>query len=232
MDLTEYIGRRYGYWTVVGVGEPKKYKSCSRNTLICQCICENIRTVDKSALINGRSTNCGCGGVILREGEQYNEWTVIGKSDKTNKHNNQFYTCQCSCGVIRDVRMSDLTNGASKNCGHNRMIMSRGATAIKNILDDNRINYFMEYIFEDLPRRKFDFAIHNNGTIIRLVEFDGEQHEEDSKSSWHSDDLMRRDKEKDQYAIQHNISLVRIPFWKDETVNYDDIFGKEFLIKE
>lgn len=232
MNLTEYIGCKYGYWTVVGVGEPKKYKSCSRNTLICQCICENIRTVDKSALINGRSTNCGCGGVILREGEQYNEWTVICKSNTTNKHNDQFYTCQCSCGVIRDVRMSDLTKGASKNCGHSRMVMSRGAIAIKKILDDNKISYFTEYIFDDLDNRRFDFAIHNNGIIIRLIEFDGQQHEANSKSSWHSDDLVRRDKEKNQYAIQHKIPLVRIPFWKDETVNYDDVFGKEFLVKE
>lgn len=232
MSLIEYIGNKYGHWTVIGVGEQKKYASCSRNTLICQCICGNIKAVDKSLLICGKSTNCGCKGVILHKGEKYNDWTVICKSDTTNEHNNQFYTCQCSCGVIRDVRMSDLTRGSSKSCGHSRAIMSRGATAIKNILDNNKINYFMEYIFDDLPRRKYDFAIHNNGTIVRLVEFDGEQHEEDSKSNWHSDDLVRRDKEKNQYAIKHKIPLVRIPFWKDKTVNYDDIFGQEFLIKE
>ena len=232
MDLNEYLGRKYGYWTIIGVGEPRKYKSCSRNNFICQCVCGNTRTVDKSILTNGKSKSCGCGGVFLNSGEQYNEWTVICKSKTTNKHNSQFYTCQCSCGVIRDVRMSDLTNGSSKNCGHSRAIMSRGATAIKNILDDNKINYFMEYIFDDFPRRKFDFAIHNNGTIVRLIEFDGEQHEEDSKSSWHSDDLMKRDKEKNQYTIQHRIPLVRIPFWKDQTVNYNDLFGQEFLVKE
>lgn len=128
--------------------------------------------------------------------------------------------------------MSDLTNGSSKNCGHSRAIMSYGATAIKNILDNNKINYFMEYIFDDLPRRKFDFAIHDNGIIIRLIEFDGEQHQKDSKSSWHTDDLMKRDKEKNEYSIQHDIPLVRIPFWKDKTVDYNDIFGERFLVKE
>lgn len=231
-DLTNYIGKQYGYWTIIDIGKPKKYKNCVRNTFVCKCVCGNIKTVDKSALINGRSKSCGCGGVILEPNEKYNDWTILHKSSKTNKHNNQFYTCQCSCGIIRNVRMSDLTSGSSKNCGHNRMIMSRGAIAVKNILDDNKINYFMEYIFDDLPRRKFDFAIHNNGIIIRLVEFDGEQHEADSKSSWHSDDLMLRDKEKNQYAIRNKIPLVRIPFWKDESLEYDDIFGKEFLIKE
>lgn len=212
MDLNEYIGRKYGYWTVIGVGERKKYKSCSRSTLICQCICGNIKTVNKSFLINGKSKSCGCGGAILHAGEQYNDWTVICKSNTTNKHNNQFYTCKCSCGVIRDVRMCDLIRGSSRSCGHSRAVMSRGASAIKNILDDNKIDYFMEYIFNDLPRRKYDFAIHNNGVIVRLIEFDGQQHEEDSKSSWHSDDLVKRDKEKNQYAIQHNIPLVRIPY--------------------
>ena len=72
MDLTEYIGNQYGYWTVIDIGEQRKYKSCSRNMLVCQCVCKNIRTVDKSALINGKSTNCGCGGIVLNPGEQYN----------------------------------------------------------------------------------------------------------------------------------------------------------------
>lgn len=232
MALAEYIGHKYGHWTVIGVGEPKKYKTCSRNRLICRCLCGNIRVIDKSALLSGRSRSCYCMGVILKAGEQYNEWTVIGKSETTNKHNDQFYDCKCSCGITRAVRMADLLNGASKNCGHSRTTLSFGASAVKNILDLNKIDYYMEYIFEDLPRRKFDFAIHNNGVITRLVEFDGEQHEANSKSSWHTEALMLRDFEKNQYAIRNKIPLVRIPFWKDKTVEYKDIFGEEFLVRE
>lgn len=49
--------------------------------------------------------------------------------------------------------------------------------AIKTFLIDNNYNFYQEYIFPDLPNRRYDFAIFekdNPTKILRLIEFDGE----------------------------------------------------------
>ena len=171
-------------------------------------------------------------GRVLNVGEQYSDWTVLNKANYTNKHNDQYYLCECTCGVIRPVRMQELLNGKSRNCGHNRYKLSKGAERIKALLDEHNITYFMEYIFEDLPRRRFDFAIYkNNKDIIRLIEFDGEQHSLDSKSNWHTEALVKRDAEKNQFALKNKIPIVRIPYYLADTVTYDDLFNDDYIVR-
>ena len=85
-----------------------------------------------------------------------------------------------------------------------------------------------------MSNRRYDFAIfdkNNPNIILRLIEFDGEQHSENSRSNWHTEDLIKRDKEKNTYAIKHNIPLIRIPYYKT-TINEKDIFGEKFLVEE
>jgi hypothetical protein len=67
--------------------------------------------------------------------------------------------------------------------------------------------------------------------IIRLIEFDGEQHCLNSKSNWHTEELVQRDIEKNQYALKKGIPLIRIPYYKT-TIEEKDIFGTKFLIEE
>ena len=50
-------------------------------------------------------------------GQQFGLWTVIADPDKKAKDNDRFWTCQCECGTIRDVRRSSLKKGASNSCG-------------------------------------------------------------------------------------------------------------------
>ena len=42
---------------------------------------------------------------------------------------------------------------------------------------------------------------------------------------------MKRDKEKNTYALKHGIPLIRIPHYKS-TINEKDIFGDKFLVEE
>lgn len=95
--------------------------------------------------------------------------------------------------------MSDLTNGKSNNCGHNRYTLSKGAQMIKNKLDEIKQPYYMEYVFPDLLNRRYDFALYNIENplkIIRLIEFDGQQHSKTSTSSWSNPSVWKRDEEK------------------------------------
>ena len=233
--MDEMIGKQFGYWTVISEA-PSKVSPCGtkRKAYLCRCACGTEKAVARTELKNNRTTSCGCKGAYLQEGAVYQDWTVLKKDEYRDKHGSQFYLCRCSCGVQRSVRMADLLNGSSKNCGHSRISLSQGAQAIKDFLLEKNINFYQEYIFSDLPNRRYDFAIYdksNSNAIIRLIEFDGEQHCENSHSNWHTEDLVKRDKEKNTYALKQGIPLVRIPHYKS-TINEKDIFGDKFLVEE
>ena len=188
------INDKFGNWTVTDIA-PSIISPCgtSRKAYKCKCDCGSVKIVAATQLRNGKSKSCGCKGSFLRPGEQYQEWIVIKKSEETNKHGSQFYLCKCSCGITRNVRMADLLNGSSKNCGHSRLGLSQGAKMIQQYLLDNGYLFYQEYIFSDLPKLRYDFALYdidNPNKIIRLIEFDGEQHFENSHSNWHTPDLV------------------------------------------
>ena len=44
-------------------------------------------------------------------------------------------------------------------------------------------------------------------------------------------ETVRRDKEKNQYAIEHNIPLVRIPYTERDNITLDMLLGDKYLIK-
>ena len=64
-----------------------------------------------------------------------------------------------------------------------------------------------------------------------MIEFDGEQHFENSHSGWHTADLMQRDKIKNKYALDNKIPLIRIPYYKTN-ITEKDLFGEKFLVEE
>jgi hypothetical protein len=69
-----------------------------------------------------------------------------------------------------DLRRTDENRTISCGCYHR----SIGATNIMNCLLTNNIDFIEEYVFIDLPKSRFDFALIENNKIVRLVEFDGE----------------------------------------------------------
>jgi hypothetical protein len=170
----------------------------------------------------------------LSPGDKFQEWIVIEKDSVKHSRNRQFYLCRCSCGIIRSVSMADLLQGSSCNCGHSRYTLSKGACAIKDFLVSHNYDFYQEYMFKNFPRRYYDFALYNKNNpdqIIRLIEFDGEQHSLTSKSNWHNETLVKRDQEKNQYALTNKIPLVRIPYYKI-LISEDDLFTDKYEVKE
>ena len=102
---------------------------------------------------------------------------------------------------------------------------SIGENKIKEILIENGIKFKTEYIFPELPNRRYDFALLNeNNEVIQLIEFDGEQHY--IETSFFKTTLKEQqeiDKEKTMFAKNKNIKLVRIPYWKRNTLNLQDL---------
>lgn len=87
---------------------------------------------------------------------------------------------------------NNLQSGGTTSCG---CINSKGEKLIKQILNQNHINFIQEYTFPDLKSDKgyylrFDFAIFKNNQLNCLIEFDGRQHYSGPEAKWtHSDSL-------------------------------------------
>lgn len=90
---------------------------------------------------------------------------------------------------------------------------SKGELAILKFLKDNSIEYQKEFIFPTLPNRRFDFYLPEYNIII---EFDGIHHYKPIEYFGGEDkfvEYQKSDLEKNNYCINNQISLFRIPYW-------------------
>ena len=241
--LIDLTNNKYGRLTVL-------YKDTNRKTnsgsyWICQCDCGNIKSVKSSSLRRGEVESCGC----LRNektaqikklqsenemiGQRFGKLVVQKRSERKGSGGELYWICQCDCGNTIEVRGQNLKRtdeNRTVSCGcYHRSI---GALNILTILQENNIDFIEEYVFLDLPKSRFDFAIIENGKITRLIEFDGEQHFHDVPS-WGGLKLQQqRDQVKNDYALSHNIPLVRIPYWERDKITLDMILNSTYEVHQ
>ena len=206
----------------------------------CQCSCGNIISVRTAELNNGHVKSCGClikeqasknmrnivqplgakSRLIDLTGQKFGKLTVIkrAESDKIKP----VWECLCDCGNIKNINGNDLRQGVTKSCGC--LGTSEGEFLISQILNNNNIPYLKEVKFQDLKDKgllRFDFAILNEeNEIIKLIEYDGRQHT-DPTSNWYSEDILRRDKIKTNYALEKGIPLLRINYTDKDKITLD-----------
>lgn len=109
---SEYTGMRFGWLTVNEYVGSDSYGNARWD---CTCACGNHTVVTSTALRSGRTRSCGClrGAKYLYEGLRFGSWTVIEeKAPKDPK-----VLCQCDCGTVRKVYLSNLKRGTSTSCG-------------------------------------------------------------------------------------------------------------------
>lgn len=164
-------------------------------------------------------------------GQRFGKLIAVKRTDEKN-HGSFLWICQCDCGNKKLVSAENLRSGRVNSCG---CISSKGEMRIQQILQENHIPYQKEQTFNDLRSDKdillrYDFALlDNNNNIIRLIEYDGEQHfKTDTKFS--NPLVQRHDNRKNQYAKEHNIPLVRIPYTEYKNLSLEMILGEQFLI--
>ena len=112
------------------------------------------------------------------------------------------------------------------------MKSSRGEIKICDILDAAGLEYKEEYSFPDLVAEsgralRFDFAVFDdNGDIDFLIEYQGIQHYE-PKSKFGGAKGLYQQKHNDQkkrfYCKAHGYTLVTIPYWDLQILDYDYI---------
>ena len=229
---TAEIGKQYGELTVISCAGRTSSKKILWN---CQCSCGNITQVPTGALHSGATKTCGhhFGGknIINEIGNKYGLLIVLSRAEHptTDHSTDAFWLCQCECGNQIVVSGSRLRSGNTKSCG---CIKSIGEYNIIQLLKQNNIPYKTQVSFSDLIYKaplKYDFGIYDtNHQLIRLIEFDGPQH--NNGNQWYTSEVGLRDQMKNIYAKTNNIPLIRIPYKLRDTVTLDDIYSNKYLI--
>lgn len=106
---------------------------------------------------------------------------------------------------------------------------SKGEVKINLYLNQNQIEYKKEHQFSNLPLYRFDFYLPD---LKIAIEYDGKQHFEPIDYYGGIDALREtqyRDKIKNQFCLDNNITLFRIPYTEINNINtiLIDIFEKK-----
>ena len=222
-------GDKYGKLTVIRQDGVKD----NHKQWYCQCECGNFITVRGSHLTSGNTKSCGCGHSNKRHellNKKFGLLTVIEDAGNDD-YGNSLWKCRCECGNIKIIKGGNLVKGNTITCGCGKM--SAGEIKIYNILKEENINFIQEYQPLDLKGKRFDFAILNqDGSIQKLIEFDGIQHfqEWNLNKKDNLETRQKRDKEKNKWAKEKEIPLIRIPYWELENINKELIFSDKYLI--
>lgn len=152
----------------------------------------------------------------------------MGKNHSNNRKH--YVTFVCSKHPLAGEQTMDVHNLyrdfiiGCKYCGadYKKMIVSKGEKHIRTFLRTMNINFVSEYEFEDcrdICALPFDFYLPQYKIAI---EFDGEHHYYPvgfngiSREKAHEiyKKTVRHDLMKTEYCKKHNITLLRIPYWK------------------
>lgn len=224
--VIDLVGQRFGKLVVI-----EKADVVNRQYYWwCQCDCGKIIRVLGNSLKTGKTKTCGCEHSKKLENLANQKFGKLTALEPLYKNDRVYWHCQCECGNFSNVLASHLKSGRTQSCGC--INYSIGEKNIENLLQENNINYIKEYKFQDFNQYRYDFYLPD---LNKLIEFDGKQHYFECGGSWDKNDNLQqrqnRDKIKNQYAISHNINLIRIPYWKRDSITIEMLLGNEYQIK-
>lgn len=230
------VGKKFNHLLVLEEVPKEKRHNQKKVEWKCQCDCGNITNVVTNYLISGHTKSCGCRRVeAARENfskdltnKTFSRLTAIEPTNDRGSDGSIIWKCQCSCGNIHYASTNSLTSGAISSCG---CLRSKGEQKINTLLFDNGVNYQTQFWFKDLKDKKylyFDFAIINDdGSIKCLIEYQGIQHYDlnslhgNWKNSPQVHDQMKRD-----YCKKNNITLIEIPYYDFNLINWEYLKNK------
>nr|DAG20580.1 MAG TPA: restriction enzyme [Caudoviricetes sp.] len=223
----DLVGHRFGRLVVLS-------RSTTSAKWICRCDCGNLVEVTTTHLKTGHTKSCGClqkditsevRGINLN-GQRFGLLIVEGLDIEKSTSEKKYWVCQCDCGNRISVSTGDLRSGNTQSCGCSKL--SHGEMKIKSLLEEYNIPFEQEKSFPDCVNPstnrllRFDFFVNNQ----YLIEFDGKQHYEQSPNWEPLEDIQRRDRIKDTWCKEHNITLIRIPYTKLNTLTIEDLLPK------
>lgn len=213
----------------------------------CRCSCGNERDVSSNNLLNGNTHSCGCyrqelGSQNMQDltGQRFGKLVATNPTGEKTRQGSKIWECHCDCGCTTYVSAANLKGGSTNSCG---CITSKGNFKVTQLLTQNNILFEKEYSFEDLMNTDtnyklfFDFAVldeHNR--LSYLIEYDGEQHFLTRPQGYFSEKSIEKihfsDKKKNEYCLEHNIPLIRIPYTRFNELVIQDLIpaSSAFLV--
>lgn len=192
----------------------------------CRCDCGTIE-IRSGATLRDSGQNAMC--EVCRKnnmskiqfknltGHTINKLYVEKRIGTRPNSGNVIYQCLClNCGNRINASSGALKSG-QLSCG---CINSKGEYLLNKILNELQIEYKTQYSFPDckhiIPLR-FDFAIFDQGHLICLIEFQGQQHYQKVYGTWRDTEedfklRQKRDEIKREYCKNKNIPLIEIPY--------------------
>lgn len=223
------VGEKFNHLTVL---EKTSQTQGGKILYKCQCDCleSNIVFVNRTDLISGHTKSCGCIRRKFQIGDTINNRKILKIVPSRGEQTGARYLCECLfCNNIYEA--SSTTIQKTISCGCQKSI---GEFNIMQILKKNNIPFIKEYCIQQY---RYDFAITDqNKNIIRLIEFDGEQHYEQNikNSGWNTYEkyqyTLQNDLTKNQIAKDLNIPLARIPYWERDNISIELLFNEKYLI--
>ena len=213
----------------------------------CICDCGNKTIAASDNIRSGNTKSCGCifkktllttnhNKRLELSGKKFGLLTALYPIGNQGSH--IIWHCRCDCGNETNVRATRLKMGEILSCGC--LAESRGEKIIENILIQNNYKYvYNKEYFKDLIRitgkkLRYDFIIlDNNENVIRLCEYDGEQHfhpVEIFGGQENFEQQQERDSMKNEYAWSHNIPIVRIPY-TEKNITLETIMSDQYLVR-
>lgn len=218
-----------------------KYHRTHDKVKVVHLVCGNVYLVTPHAFIQGE--RCPkCFGNIRKTTQTFN--------NEVAKLTNGEYICKTSyvnsrtdvimehsvCGHLYNVRPHDFLMG--NRCPYCKQ--SKGEKLVESVLLSTGVKYEIQKVFEDCGNKNqwlpFDFYLKD---LRLLIEYDGVQHFKPVKyygGMKKLNDQKRRDSVKNDYAVSHGLSVLRIPYnlAQDHVVvelkNYIDKCKAEILI--
>ena len=105
------LGDTFGNWTVI---DNNTFVKSGHTYVKVQCKCGKIEDKCLSDLVNGRTKSCrSCAarsrGALIKIGDKYKSWTVIGGPELFNGTRIK-YEVQCECGTTKWAQANELIN--------------------------------------------------------------------------------------------------------------------------
>ena len=233
------VGFENDYFKVVSQAPP--YNGRTRWNCLCKA-CGEYCVKDSTNLNKHKS--CGCAkkkaiGAALRKdltNKRFGMLTAIKYAGYSNKSGNAVWECKCDCGNITYVDSNNLVALHTLSCGC--INSSIGVDNIVKILKENNISFVKEYTLKEVRDKKpfrLDFMIlDNNNEPSRAIEYDGIQHFQETWGAWNQrvtlEQQQERDKRKNEWCIDNNIPLVRIPYWERDNITLEMLMGNKYLV--
>lgn len=241
----DLIGQTFGKLHVIDFSEKAKQKGYY-GSYHCVCDCGNEVDIPRSELIAKKALSCGCRYHDL-SGQTFGYWHVDSLAEPLITPSGIKvirYNCTCKCGSKRVVIARTLTSGASFSCGcyRDERAMSKYEFCVCQYLNEHGFlednvkasrGYTRHKTYSDLKGLgngylSYDFYVWNHGKEW-LIECQGGQHYF-PVDLWGGEEVFAKqvehDKRKADYAANHNIPLLEIPYTAFQMSMVADLLNK------